>query len=78
MNPSRSWRTYQLASGSRIIGSSGSPAAHSAMAMGKRGWKTHPAGGLAGLGGSPGSTTRSRSASAMGSGSGMADSSACV
>ena len=27
MKPSRSWRTYQLSSGSRIIGSSGSPAA---------------------------------------------------
>ena len=27
MNPSRSWRRYQLSSGSRMIGSSGSPAA---------------------------------------------------
>ncbi len=46
--------------------------------MGQRGWKTHPDGGLSGLGTSPLSTMRSRSASSAGSGMGTAESSAFV
>jgi protocatechuate 3,4-dioxygenase beta subunit len=47
-------------------------------ALGQRGWKTHPEGGLSGLGTSPVRTITGRSASTAGSGIGTADNSACV
>src|SRR3989304_9315012 len=62
----------------RISRRSGTPWLHCAMAMGQRGWKTQPGGGLSGLGTSPPRIVRSRVSSTAGSGMGTAESSALV
>jgi hypothetical protein len=56
--------------------STGGVVRHCGSAAGHRGWKRHPGGTFIGLGGSPRNTVRVGRAS--GSGTGMADNSACV
>jgi hypothetical protein len=58
--------------------SSGRTCLHRSTAIGQRGWKTQPAGGLIGLGTSPLTGRNVRSASTLGSGTGTAASNAWV
>lgn len=61
-----------------VVTSGGSTVEQTSVASGQRVWKRHAAGGSIELGTSPLRITRGRAAFSRGSGTGMADSSACV